>query len=103
MGRRLLCVAHGNNEGWEALCLDLDIAVQGLSLDDVQARLLSAVQSYVQDALAESEPARRRLLNRRAPFFTRLHYVLRLAMHALMRPRDGGDSLEASFEVPCHA
>jgi hypothetical protein len=103
MGRLLLCVAHGNDEGWEAICLDLDIAVQGYSLDEVKWHLQSAVRTYIQDALAESEPTRQRLLNRRAPFLTRLNFVLRVAMHALFRPRDGGGSMEASFEVPCHA
>jgi hypothetical protein len=102
MRRRLLCVARGCDGDWEAICLDLDVAVQGESLDDVRSLLNQAICTYFEDARKEDDETRIRLVNRRVPFLTRLGYVLQLARHTLACSRDG-DGLQASFEIPCHA
>lgn len=97
------CVAEGSDQrGWEAICLDLDIAVQGSSFEEVRGLLKQAVGSYIEDALKESAADRERLLGRRAPLLVRLHYISRLALSALLgRNRDG--DLHGSFQVPCRA
>jgi hypothetical protein len=64
--RELLCVARHGDDLWEALCLDLDLAVQGRSFDEVRTLLDEAVNTYIGDANAEAEPARSRLLARRS-------------------------------------
>jgi len=75
MSRELLCVARGSGDRWEALCLDLDLAVQGRSFDEVRGLLDEAVNTYVEDASAEAEPARSRLLARRVPLHVRLAWA----------------------------
>lgn len=100
----LFCVAEGSDSrGWQAICLDLDIAVQGETLDEVRSALNSAVRSYVIDVLALKDGRDKyRLLNRRAPLLLRLNYAARLAWQSLnAHRRDGG--MRESFEIPCHA
>jgi hypothetical protein len=65
--REFLCIARDAGRRWEALCLDLDLAVQGRSFAEVQALLQEPVSTYIEDAGAEAEPARSRLLVRRVP------------------------------------
>lgn len=95
------CVVHGMGNQWEGLCLDLDIAVQGNSLADVKNRLNNAVHTYVEDALAENEPHRSRLLGRKAPLRVRLFWAVALFLATLSK-RSDRDSAE-SFAVPCPA
>src|SRR6266581_1964140 len=73
----LVCVARGRDESWEAFCLDFDLAVQGNSLEEVRGRLEDAIVDYVHGAKLEGEPARSRLLSRRAPFLVRLRWAIR--------------------------
>lgn len=97
------CVAEGSDQkGWEAICLNLDIAVEGHTLADAKARLNTAVESYIDEALKLPEDDRSRLLNRQVPFALKLEYAFRLFWHSIRsKSRDGG--LHASFEIPCHA
>jgi hypothetical protein len=92
MSLELLCVARGGGERWEALCLDLDLAVQGRSFDEVRALLEEAVSSYVEDPKAEEEPARSQLLARRVPLHVRLAWAWRFFKAALYGRPPGGDS-----------
>jgi hypothetical protein len=92
MSLELLCVARGGGEKWEALCLDLDLAVQGRSFDEVRGLLEEAVNTYVEDARAEAEPARSQLLARRVPLHIRLVWAWRFFKAALYGRPPGGDS-----------
>jgi hypothetical protein len=73
-----LCVASGHGSRWEAFCLDFDLAVQGESLEEVRALLGGAIQMYIQTAVAEPEPNRSRLLDRKVPFLIRLMLAWRV-------------------------
>jgi hypothetical protein len=88
----LLCVARVQSGNWEALCLDLDLAVQGRSFDEVRNLLEEAVSTYIEDATAEAEPARLELLSRRVPFHVRLTWAFRFFRAALFGRTSGGDS-----------
>jgi len=101
MATELLCVAHGSADRWEALCLDLDLAVQGRSFDEVHARLQEAVDTYVEDAQAEAEPARSQLLARRVPLHVRLLWGWRFFKAALYGRSPTGDST-VWLPVNCH-
>lgn len=68
----LECIAHGAGNHWEAICLDLDIAVQGSSLDEVTRLLRESVETYIEDAMAQNEPTRSQLLSRGVPFLVRV-------------------------------
>lgn len=64
----LRCYAYGDGDGWGAVCTDLDIAVDGSSLDDVKASLAACIELYL-EGVAESPPEERpRLLARRSPW-----------------------------------
>jgi hypothetical protein len=90
------CVAAGHDDQWEAFCLDLDLAVQGNSFEEVRNSLNKAINVYVKSASAQPEPDRTRLLHRKAPVLVRLRWVL-LALW----PRWGRHN--ARFTITCHA
>lgn len=102
MARQFLkCYAHGHSGEWEAICVDLDIAVQGASLPQVRHLLESAISTYLEAVADESPEDQHRLLNRRAPLFVRLRYEL---MMLRQRLRSNGDNDKtAGFSIPCHA
>ena len=100
----LECVAHGSGHHWEAICLDLDIAVQGHSLQEVSGLLRETIESYIADAMAQEEPLRSQMLNRSVPFFVRAAWAWRL-FYATMVGRRLEKQREATigFPVECHA
>jgi hypothetical protein len=102
MNKQFFCVARRHGDGWEAMCLDLDIAVQGRSFDEVRSLLGEAVSTYIEDALAEAEPARSQLLARRVPFFVRFLWALRFFRIALFGRNLDGDS-PVWLPVTCRA
>ena len=90
------CFAHGGADGWEAICVDLDIAIQGDSFDEVRDLLNHAVATYVRDAEMEAPAAREKLLKRRAPW----HVVARLNINLLLSSfRRRAEAMQASFPV----
>ena len=101
MTQSRFCIARGRDDAWEAFCLDLDLAVQGRSFDEVRERLGQAVVSYLESASAEAEPARSQLLNRRAPFLVRLKWSWRFLLSALFG--HGHDDATVGFPVSCPA
>ena len=94
--RTLRCLAEKRHGRWEALCIDLDIAVDAPTLAEARASLDEAVRLYV-DSLSDLAPAdRARLLRRSAP----LKYLLRYWIVRLTH-RNMGE--HAGFTVPCAA
>lgn len=102
MDRSLVCYAERIDSGWEAFCLDLDIAVTGESFDQVYSLLNESIRSYIEDAYAEAPDQRARLLNRRAPLSVRLGILAKFAVDALWN-KSPRNSESATFHVPCHA
>jgi hypothetical protein len=75
--RPLHCFAEGRERDWEAICLDLDIAVQGHSFEAVSDELAQAVSLSLQ-TIADLPPGERTsLLRRPVPFLVRLSFVAR--------------------------
>jgi len=104
MQSQILCVAHPSAAGgWEALCLDFDIAVQAATFDEAKDTLQYAVATYVEDAMKEEEPDKSRLLNRRAPLWVRLMWGWRLFLDAVRDGRDHGKNVTVGFPVTCPA
>ena len=97
-----VCYVFGHGDQWEGLCVDLDLAVTGRSLEEVRDRLGQSIGSYVEDALQEDSVTTKRLLRRRAPLRIRLGLLLRMAREAIGNRRDGDDRFFGSFGVPCH-
>lgn len=74
--RPLRCYAEGNDSGWEATCVDLDLTVQGDSFDEVFHALNESICAYLETVMDLPEADQQRLLNRRAPFLTRVQLAL---------------------------
>ena len=67
MRRLLHCYAEGRDGEWEAICLDLDVAVQGKSFADVYDSLNKAIALYLESVRDLPEAERESLLQRRVP------------------------------------
>ena len=101
MARTLHCYAEGQDGDWEAICLDLDIAVQGRSFEEVFGSLREAISLYL-DTLSELGPDERRaLLHRPAPLSVRLKFLVH-AIRGLFAGNDGNRERH-QFTVPLAA
>jgi hypothetical protein len=81
--RTLRCFAAQSNEAWEAICLDLDIAAQGVSFEDADQNLRCAIRMYFErvDTLPAEE--RKKFLYRRVPLITRIQFAIEAALSSL--------------------
>ena len=70
--KSLRCYAEGRDGDWEAICLDLDIAVQGGSFEEVFSSLQEAISLYLETVTDLPPQEQRALLHRPAPFPVRL-------------------------------
>jgi predicted RNase H-like HicB family nuclease len=101
VARTLHCYAEGRDGGWEAICLDLDIAVQGESFEEVYRALDEAIAAYLETVHDLPESERRHLLRRKAPITVRLSFLFR-AVRTILFGRDG-DPQYADFTLPAAA
>ena len=95
----LRCYAIKGADGWEAICVDLDIAVQGDSFTDVTRKLGEALRSYAE--YVNSLPAQERelFINRRAPWHVRARMALNVILTMLFH--SGDDGKRQSFALAC--
>lgn len=99
--RTLQCYAEGRDGDWEAICLDLDIAVQGRSFEEVFASLQEAIALYLESVADLPEDERRRLLRRTVPLPTRLKLLWQAARGLLGTSR--GQTQHHQFTMPLAA
>ena len=98
------CIIRGQQDQWEGICLDLDIAVYGASLKEVEATLAHSVQTYVEDAMKEAPAQRDKLLSRHVPWHVRLRLSVALALHMLRPGKNEGDGqMQSGFDLACRA
>ncbi len=102
MNRTLLCIAHGNANDWEGICLDLDISVQGTSFEDVLQALEDSIAVYVEFAMEQEGAERDRLLSRKAPLTVRLSFLWQILKTTLSGRPDNGEQL-SQFTLPAAA
>lgn len=102
MNKHLTCYAVGNNEGWEAICVDFDISVQGRNFKEVYDILGEAICTYVEDAMRETPDQQVKLLNRKVPWHVKMQMKFRF-LFAWLVSRKKNDSDSAGFTLPCHA
>jgi predicted RNase H-like HicB family nuclease len=99
--RTLHCYAEGRDGEWEAICLDLDIAVQGRSFEEVFASLQGAIALYL-ETVADLRPEDRRLLlHRSAPLSVRFKFLTH-AVRGLFGDHDGRNQRH-QFTMPLSA
>jgi len=93
-------MAEGREGGWTAICIDLDISVQGHSYSEVKDSLNEAIDMYLESVGELPREERDRLLNRRAPWPIRAKYVL-LSVLSRFIPR--GRDQRRQFILSAHA
>jgi predicted RNase H-like HicB family nuclease len=99
--RNLRCYAEGRDGDWEAICLDLDIAVQGGSFDEVFASLREAISLYLETVDDLPPQDQQALLHRRTPFTIRARFLAQ-ALRGLFA--DGDDNRQwHQFTMPLAA
>ncbi len=98
-------VLHGYAEGrdgeWEAICLDLDIAVQGTSFEEVFRSLNDAVSLYLESVGDLPEGERTDLLDRPAPLSVRFRFLVHVVRSLLGERTETG--YRHHFTMPCAA
>jgi predicted RNase H-like HicB family nuclease len=96
----LRCYAEGQNGEWEAICLDLDIAVQGRSFEDVLCSLREAIALYLETVADLPAGEQCSLLKRPAPLAIRFKFLV----HAARGVFAAGDDRERhQFTMPVAA
>ena len=99
--KSLRCYAEGRDGDWEAICLDLDIAVQGGSFEEVFSSLQEAISLYLETVTDLPPQEQRALLHRPAPFPVRLKFLTH-ALRGLFADSDG-DRQRHQFTMPLAA
>ena len=102
MRKVLRCYAEGHGGEWEAICLNLDIAVQGSSFEEVYESLNTAITLYVETVEALPADERARLVERPVPLGVRLKMVLR-TLSILLHDHGDDDSYSHQYTMPCAA
>ncbi|MBL1278209.1 MAG: hypothetical protein COB30_019210 [Ectothiorhodospiraceae bacterium] len=86
----LRCYAENKSEQWHAVCLDLNLAAQGDSFDEVESKLREMIAEYVFDALVgEDKGHAAYFMNRKAPASMWLKYYLHCALFRVLSLTDG--------------
>lgn len=85
----LQCYVYRRGERWNAICTDLDIAVDGESLATVVASLETCIDLYLEDVAELPTEERRRFLARRAPWRVRALLAISTWLHRLKGDADG--------------
>ena len=102
MRKVLLCGAEGHGNEWEAICFDLDIAVQGSSFEDVFESLNTAIALYAETVEALPAGERARLVEQSAPLRVKLKFFVR-AFSTLFRDHGNDGSYSHQYTIPCAA
>lgn len=98
------CYMYGHPGAWEAICVDLDIAVNGASSEEVKSLMESAIATYIEDAKAESPEVAEQLLNRTSPWHVRARLLFGLLWYRIWSWFDGrSDNRTSGFDIHCPA
>ena len=89
MRRILHCYAFGSETAWQAICLDLDLAVQGRSFEEVFQLLTETIAFHLEGIKELPEADQERLLSRRVPWLVRFKFALATFMMSLRGRGDG--------------
>lgn len=65
------------NEGYSSLCLELDVASQGETIEEANLNLMEAVTLYLETAIESNLPLIRPVLERENPINTRPNDVMK--------------------------
>ena len=102
MDLKLKCYAYGGGASWEAICVDLNIAVCGNSQREVRASLRKAVGLYLETVAALPAVEQDGFLSRRAPWHTRAKLAMLTWLSALRSGRDRSEAFIFQPQMPAH-
>ena len=88
MGLKLKCYVYGGGASWEAICVDLNVAVCGDSQQEVRASLGKAVDLYLETVADLPVAEQDGFLSRQAPWHTRARLAISTWFSALWSGRD---------------
>ena len=101
--RKLTCYAWGKPGDWEALCVDLEMATQGASLEEVRTDLQRMVEDFLDYVSELPEIERQAALSFKTPWRLRMQLWLQnkcFAIPAAFNLLPKGVAIErATFEV----
>ena len=92
------CYVYGSGRYWEAICVDLDIAVSGASAREAEEALGACIDMYLERVAELSPDERRRFLTRRSPW----HVRARLAFMTLLQGLRGGAARSRGYTLHPH-
>ncbi|MDE0123871.1 MAG: hypothetical protein OXN97_04755 [Bryobacterales bacterium] len=75
MNRSLRYYVDGGGNTWQGICVDLDIAVQGRSIEEVKDSIRVCVDMYLSAVADEPEEDQHRLHSRRSPWYVQAKLV----------------------------
>ncbi|WGL63797.1 hypothetical protein QDX81_02025 [Pseudomonas sp. CW003PS] len=86
----LRCYMEKKNGYWQAFCIDLSLAVQGDTIEEVKGKLHEQIYDYLNDIFeGEDRPYASQLLNRKAPLYQRAKYHFYKLRHDISGRWDG--------------
>ncbi len=101
MQRELRCCAYGGGTAWQAICVDLDIAVQGASFDEVRTSIATAIEIYLETVADMPAEERTAFLCRRSPWHVRVKLSIMAWLQGLFgRQRSHGFIFHPQVSVP---
>ena len=100
MSLKFRCYAYGSGENWEAICVDLDIAVFGDSANEVEETLDRCIRTYLETVADFSPEERRRFLTRKSPWFVRFKLALRTCLYGFRGDSDRPRVFTLRSQVP---
>lgn len=78
----LRCYAEQKGQVWQAFCLDINLAAQGSTLQEVKRKLHEQIEEYLFDALSGADRKYAdQLLSRKAPASLWVRYYLFKSLH----------------------
>ena len=95
----LQCYSYRRGQRWHAICTDLDIAVDGESLQAVVASLKTCIDMYLERVAALPIEGRGHFLTRRAPWRVRASLTISTWLHRL---KGAGERHVRSFSLESH-
>ena len=100
--RKLRCYAYGSGASWEAICIDLNVAVCGNSQPEVRTSLGMAVDLYLETVATLPAAERDGFLSRRAPWHTRAKLAILTWFSVLRSDRSRLEAFIFQSQVPAH-
>ena len=102
MDLKLKCYAYGSGGSWEAICVDLNVAVCGNSHREVRTSLRKAVGLYLETVATLPVAEQDGFLSRRAPWYTRAKLATLTWLSSLRSGRGRSEAFIFQSQMPVH-